>query len=245
MLGLTCVFIRAPQHTGAPLVLKAVEGEAMRSTGYSPFLCFNVADMDSTIVRYGTPVNQSTALDPDMPKLVTDPNLQPYQFPIRNQAAADGRSARRAHQVPGVRQGAQKRKEEVWHFIGAFDLQIHSTSVSITGCGHPQPRRAHDRAVRAGGRRACRGAAGIRRSVAGPVIIQSVNYINKGKQNCTERIKLGHSFVGAMVFFLFWVSALLIGGFCTARVQNENRQTKDALYTRDKVAPVLCEGINK
>lgn len=37
-----------------PLVLKAVEGEAMRSTGYSPFLCFNVADMDSTIVRYYT-----------------------------------------------------------------------------------------------------------------------------------------------------------------------------------------------
>lgn len=34
-------------------MLKAVEGEAMRSTGYSPFLCFNVADMDSTVVRCG------------------------------------------------------------------------------------------------------------------------------------------------------------------------------------------------
>lgn len=32
-------------------MLKAVEGEAMRSTGYSPFLCFDVADMDSTVVR--------------------------------------------------------------------------------------------------------------------------------------------------------------------------------------------------
>ena len=36
---------------GPPLVLKAVEGEAMRSTGYSPFLCFDVMDMDSTVVR--------------------------------------------------------------------------------------------------------------------------------------------------------------------------------------------------
>ncbi len=25
----------------------------MRTTGYSPFICFNVADMDSTIVRCG------------------------------------------------------------------------------------------------------------------------------------------------------------------------------------------------
>lgn len=55
--GLGLTLARSSSNTaefdtgGAPLVLKAVEGEAMRTTGYSPFICFDVADMDSTIVR--------------------------------------------------------------------------------------------------------------------------------------------------------------------------------------------------
>jgi hypothetical protein len=36
---------------GTPLVLKVADGEAMCSTGYSPLLCFDVVDMDTTIVR--------------------------------------------------------------------------------------------------------------------------------------------------------------------------------------------------
>jgi len=42
----------AQVHAGPTnIVLKAVEGEAACTTGYSPFLHFDVDDMDSTIVR--------------------------------------------------------------------------------------------------------------------------------------------------------------------------------------------------
>ena len=35
----------------APLALKAVDGEAACTTGYSPFISFDVDDMDSTVAR--------------------------------------------------------------------------------------------------------------------------------------------------------------------------------------------------
>jgi catechol 2,3-dioxygenase-like lactoylglutathione lyase family enzyme len=36
---------------GPPIALKHAEGEALVSVGYSPFLCFDVADVNDTVVR--------------------------------------------------------------------------------------------------------------------------------------------------------------------------------------------------